>query len=110
MSGVAFTTISPSSTNSRRSTPCVDGCCGPIEMVICVSSGRSTISNCGGIAAELINLFQSVYTDEHGSFQTVRLVSTERKILPQRMALPIVREKNPSQIRMAVENHPKQIK
>src|SRR5215213_2437713 len=55
MSGVAFTTISPSSTNSRRSTPCVDGCCGPIEIVICVSSGRSTISNCGGIVTELIN-------------------------------------------------------
>src|SRR5215217_6651180 len=49
ISGVAFTTISPSSTNSKRSTPCVDGCCGPIEIVICVSSGRSTISNCGGM-------------------------------------------------------------
>src|SRR4026209_929053 len=108
MSGVAFTTISPSSTNSRRSTPCVDGCCGHIEIVICVSSGRSTISNCGGIAAELINPLQSVFirgnpctqihTYEYGSFQTVRLVSAERKILPQRMALPIVREKNPSQI------------
>src|SRR5713226_10153607 len=49
MSGIALTTISPSSTSSRRSTPCVEGCCGPIEMVICVSSGRSTTSNCGGM-------------------------------------------------------------
>src|SRR5215210_3441678 len=58
MSGVAFTTISPSSTNSKRSTPCVDGCCGPIEIVICVSSGRSTISNCGGmVGADDINVY-----------------------------------------------------
>src|SRR6266571_3167244 len=49
MSGVAFTTISPSRTNSSRNTPWVDGCCGPIEIVICVSRGRSTISNCGGM-------------------------------------------------------------
>src|ERR1043166_7190710 len=48
MSGVHLTTISPSRTSSRRSTPCVEGCCGPNEMVICVSSGRSTTSNCGG--------------------------------------------------------------
>src|ERR1043166_7452249 len=48
MSGVHLTTISPSRTSSRRSTPCVDGCCGPNEMVICVSSGRSTTSNAGG--------------------------------------------------------------
>src|SRR5437016_9144972 len=49
MSGVHLTTISPSRTSSSRSTPCVEGCCGPIEIVICVSSGRSTISNCGGM-------------------------------------------------------------
>src|SRR5207253_5607560 len=56
MSGVHFTTISPSSTSSRRNTPWVEGCCGPIEIVICVSSGRSTISNCGGMfTVALIN-------------------------------------------------------
>src|SRR5215204_1559080 len=63
MSGVVFTTISPSSTSSKRSTPCVDGCCGPIEIVICVSSGRSTISNCGGMVAELIIYFQLPISD-----------------------------------------------
>src|SRR5258708_39919021 len=58
MSGVVLTTISPSSPNSSRRTPWVEGCCGPIEIVICVSSGRSTISNCGGMfTAVLIGLF-----------------------------------------------------
>src|SRR6266513_1979457 len=58
MSGVAFTTISPSSTSSSRNTPCVDGCCGPIEIVICVSSGRSTTSNCGGMFTALMSNVQ----------------------------------------------------
>src|SRR5205085_12335763 len=48
MSGTHLTTISPSRTSSSRKTPCVEGCCGPNEIVICVSSGRSTTSNCGG--------------------------------------------------------------
>src|ERR1051325_946283 len=121
MSGVALTTDSPSSTSSRRSTPCVEGCCGPIEIVICVSSGRSTISNCGGMVAEdiitfLIRVFRvnpwpQIYTentDQH-SFQTVRFVTSQWKILAQRMSLPIIRQENASQIRMAVENHAKHV-
>src|SRR5260221_12863911 len=39
MTGVHCTTVSPSSTSTRRNTPCVDGCCGPIFRII--SSLRS---------------------------------------------------------------------
>src|SRR5215212_8368993 len=59
MSGTHLTTISPSSTSSSRSTPCVEGCCDPNEMVICVSSGRSTTSNCGGRFVVGALIFQS---------------------------------------------------
>ncbi len=41
MSGTALTTVSPSRTSSSRSTPCVDGCCGPSEIVISVSASGS---------------------------------------------------------------------
>ena len=41
ISGVALITVSPSSTSSSRNTPCVDGCCGPIDIVICVSASGS---------------------------------------------------------------------
>src|SRR5215212_2328757 len=44
MSGIALTTSSPSSRKSSRRTPCVEGCCGPIESVICDSRGRSRSS------------------------------------------------------------------
>src|SRR6266511_825900 len=118
MSGVALTTISPFSTSSSLSTPCVDGCCGPIEIVIWVSSGRSTISDCGGMfTAELINSVNSerlsvkrkasysrlvhsllslftlhflLFTFHHSLFQAVRLIASQRKILAQGMALPVV--------------------
>src|SRR5574341_124056 len=122
MSGVAFTTISPSSTNSRRSTPCVEGCCGPIEIVICVSSGRSTISNCGGIlAVEALMKFRvssfefrvrfnsKPETLNSKLFQAVRFIASQRKILPQCMSLPVVGQKNAAQIGMTVEDHAEQI-
>src|SRR5688572_2352907 len=76
MSGVVLTTISPSSTSSRRNTPWVDGCCGPIEIVIWVSSGRSTISNCGG-KFSVVTLIGSSPTVREGSlFKLSDLQST----------------------------------
>src|SRR5438552_16551088 len=42
-------------------------------------------------------------------FQAVRLITSQRKIFPERVALPIVGQKYAPQIGMAVENHAKQI-
>src|SRR6266446_4834928 len=44
-SGIAFTTVSPSSSNKMRSTPCVDGCCGPMlrTIVFAVPIAVSTV-------------------------------------------------------------------
>src|SRR5450432_2638255 len=42
MVGAAESTVSPSSSSTRRSTPCVLGCCGPMLTVI-VSERRSDI-------------------------------------------------------------------
>ena len=121
MSGVALTTISPSSTSSRRSTPCVEGCCGPIEIVICESSGRSTTSNCGGMLAveTLISVAFVRCPMSHASHATdrtletyrtrlisgctVRILATENPFAAR--ALPIVRKKDAPQVRMSVENH-----
>src|SRR5436190_10964470 len=48
MSGMALMTNSPSSRKSSRKTPCVEGCCGPIESVICDSNGWSRNSTSFG--------------------------------------------------------------
>src|SRR5260370_39783419 len=44
-SGVAFTTVSPSSSSKILSTPCVDGCCGPMlrTIVFAVPTAVSTV-------------------------------------------------------------------
>src|SRR5438309_8530821 len=131
MSGVDLTTISPSSTSSSRRTPCVEGCCGPIEIVICVSSGRSTISNCGGI--EAISDFGFRISDSKTnsfhvrvqiaiapinpqfairnpqSLKAIWLVPSQRKILSQRITLPVVRQENATQIGVPIEDYAKQI-
>src|SRR5208337_3463882 len=45
MSGTALTTFSPSSSRSTRSTPWVEGCCGPMlrAIVLVVPSAVSTV-------------------------------------------------------------------
>src|SRR5712692_1011166 len=117
MSGIALTTISPSSTSSSRSTPWVEGCCGPIEIVIWVSSGRSTTSNCVGMfTAVLIGFEFQVSSFKFARppwnlklLQAIRFVTAQRKVFSERVPLPIVRQENSTQVRMAVENNAEQI-
>ena len=42
MTGLARTTVSPSSSIMIRSTPCVEGCCGPMLMIIVSPSPSSS--------------------------------------------------------------------
>ena len=42
MTGLVRSTVSPSSSSISRSTPWVDGCWGPMLMIMVSSSGRST--------------------------------------------------------------------
>src|SRR5262249_5997237 len=92
-SGMAFTTVSPSSTSSRRSTPCVDGCCGPSETVISVSESGSGFRS---IAIEDVSTTISLAS-------IVSSVALDREVLAQRMALVIRRHQDPAQVGVAVE-------
>src|SRR2546423_12242910 len=42
MCGMHRTTVSPSSSNTSRSTPCVAGCCGPMLMSMCSPSSSGS--------------------------------------------------------------------
>src|SRR5262249_60361867 len=93
MSGMALTTVSPSSVSSRRSTPCVEGCCGPNETVIKVSESGSG--------------FRSIEIEDVGttiSFACILSVALDREILAQRMPLVIRRHQYPAQIGMVVKS------
>src|SRR5712691_3369237 len=42
-------------------------------------------------------------------FQAIRFIASQRKIFSERVALPIIRQEDATQIGMSVENHTKQI-
>src|SRR5919107_1902143 len=42
--GMHRTTVSPSSSSTRRSTPCVAGCCGPMLMSMCSPASSGSIA------------------------------------------------------------------
>src|ERR1039458_3675484 len=44
------TTVSPSSSSTRRRTPCVAGCCGPMLMSMCSASSSGSIAGIGSTA------------------------------------------------------------
>src|SRR6476469_1461840 len=48
MCGMHRTTVSPSSSSTRRSTPCVAGCCGPMLMSMCSPSSSGAVPIAGG--------------------------------------------------------------
>ena len=55
MIGLQRSTVSPWSSSINRSTPCVDGCCGPMLMImVCSSSASSGISGSAAASASLM--------------------------------------------------------
>src|SRR6476661_11250390 len=105
MSGTALTTSSPSRRRSRRSTPCVDGCCGPIDSVISDSSDWSSTSTVPGSLSITVLISSEKLTSIHA----VRLVASQRVILSQRVPVEIRRQQYAAQIGMAIENDAEQI-
>src|SRR5579864_8423203 len=92
MTGRQWTTTSPSRVSSRRSTPCVDGCCGPM---LTVSSSRLS----GSVSA--------IRLPRHGE---VDGLTAKWLGAPERVALPFVRQHDPLEIWMSLELNPEQVK
>ena len=92
-SGIAETTFSPSSSSSTRSTPCVEGCCGPIfrTIVFVLPTADSTVC--------------------HGSQSTSRnlTLALRREIPPQGSSFKTVGQKNAPQIRMSFKANSEEV-
>src|SRR5688572_8584295 len=90
---------SPSSSSTRRSTPCVLGCCGPMFTVIV--SVRISAMPLHAIALDV--------GAELGLADLERLVglrglaNLHRIVLPRRVAFPVLRHQQPAEIAIAVE-------
>src|SRR5713101_5977788 len=93
MTGRQWTTTSPSRSSSSRSTPCVDGCWGPM---LTVSSSRFSV---GGLVA-------AIHPPRDGE---VDGLCAKRFRASQRVALPVVWQHDPCQIRVTFELDAEQV-
>src|SRR6202171_2286081 len=105
MSTSVLTTVSPSSSSKTRSTPCVDGCCGPMLRTI-VFAGPVAVWT---IVMAMIHL---------SYFRRAPSRSRTRKsaralhgiILAKGVAFPVFGQEHAPQIGMPFKAHAKQIK
>src|SRR5690606_6939462 len=112
MCGTTSLTISPSSRTSSLSTPCVEGCCGP-RLMINSSSFRSSAQSALGSDLSrfsssnrywtLFNVFSLVF-----NFNTA-IVLLVAIVFSQRVAFPVGRKQDSSQIGMIGEAYSKEV-
>src|ERR1700691_1304392 len=94
------TTRSPSSFSFTRSTPWVEGCCGPIFKII--SSAPSTVVLTfvsSVVRGSLICLLAALNAQILAN--PIRILLQYVVILAQRISLPLIRPQNASQLRLA---------
>src|ERR1039457_5001278 len=101
MSGRHFTMVSPSSSSARRSTPCVEGCCGPMF--------RLMLRGFAPLAATAADSGIGVATVSLTFVPVSNPVARYAVILAQRMPFPIVGQHDAPQTRMVAEPHAKQV-
>src|SRR5580765_8440579 len=103
MIGLQVITVSPSSSSRSRSTPCVEGCCGPMLMIMvsCRISPEESRSG-ASVGVPCIGLGRRALIDGRDEGAVVPRVHTaELLVLPQREALPIVGEEDAGEVRVA---------
>src|SRR5437867_2289328 len=93
MSGTALTMTSPSTVRPTRSTPCVDGCCGPRLMNIWSVLRRPTVSAC----------------EAERSRSFIVAVLDVGVIFAQGMSLQEIGGQDLGQVRMPLVNHAEQV-
>src|SRR6476619_3750980 len=96
--GAAERMVSPSSVSTRRSTPCVLGCCGPMLTVIVSVRISATMHPVAfHVGAELfLGHFQRLVGLRH-------LLDLHRVVLAGRMALPVFGHQQAAEIGMPGE-------
>src|ERR1700736_2579183 len=115
------TTVSPSSSSTSRSTPCVLGCCGPMFTVIVSvrSSGivlRSAVPRARARASSVLSCARCLVGGEVSAefflghlqrFRRPRLQpDLDREILAQRVTFPVLGHQETPQIAVALEDDP----
>src|SRR5580658_7067758 len=96
-------TRSPSSFSFTRSTPCVEGCCGPMLRII--SSAPSTVVSISAVGLCRVSSMKSLLTaiDSQVFFYPRLILSQDVVVLAQRIAHPFFRQQHAAQIRVAIK-------
>src|SRR5271169_703729 len=92
-------TFSPSSFKITRSTPCVDGCCGPMLRTNSVESRKVW----SGIPASLAAFNTQVF------LHPFLVLLNNPVVLAQRMPLPFLRQQNALHVRVTRELDPEHV-
>src|SRR5262245_20351566 len=92
MSGAAETMRSPSSSSTTRSTPCVDGCCGPRLSTI-GAEGSGTVSTMGAASGRV-----SVVEGASTASVPEPEVALAREVPAQRPALVVDGHQDPREV------------
>src|SRR6266545_8412676 len=106
MTGLDRTTVSPSSSSMMRSTPWVDGCCGPMLMImVCSSAGTS-----GGFCDSASEMRSTESASRSSACSTgighpleLHRDGADRVVLAQRVPLPLLGHEDAGHVGVAVE-------
>src|ERR1700687_3702896 len=109
MSGMASRITSPSALTTKRKTPWVLGCCGPILRVISSVAKPALPSRCTSTSKPVMLMAG------HSPQQTLAARADAvvflgfDEVFAQRVADPVFRHQQPAQVRVVLEGHAEQI-
>src|SRR5512145_1823877 len=110
MSGIASFMISPSARTTKRSTPCVDGCCGPMLSVM--SSVTSPPLTCRSMSTSkpprLIRPSSGLQQALSRRRDAVVLLRLD-EVLAQRVPRPVLRHEQAAQVGVSREVHAEEV-
>src|SRR5437870_1671996 len=110
MSGMASFITSPSARTTKRSTPCVEGCCGPMLRVMSsVARPPSRVSRCTSTSnpARPISASRLQQALPRGRDPVILLRLDE--VLAQRMPRPVLRHEDAAEVRVALEDYAEEV-
>src|SRR5437899_8791781 len=111
MSGIASFMTSPSARTTKRSTPCVEGCCGPMLRVM--SSVERPPSACGRCTstsnpARPIGSLRRLQQALTRGRDAVVLLGLD-EVLAQGVSRPVLRHEDAAEIGMPLEGHTQEV-
>src|SRR6476469_1504808 len=105
--------VSPSISSTRRSTPCVLGCWGPMLTVIVSVRSSAIGSKPRSSSTSLVRPLEAISLDVRPELVFAhlerlvglrRLANLDRIILARRMSFPVVRHQQPAEVAMTREH------